>query len=1381
MSKKFYLGLDIGTGSVGFAATDEKYNVIAKSGKPLMGVRLFEEANTASERRIKRANKVRLNRIKNRLLLLQELFDEEIKKVDPLFFLRIKSSSLWQEDKEERGLGSLNSLFADENYSDKNHFKNFATIYHLRYFLMNPKNWERNTPDIRLVYLACHHILKARGHLLLDVDDFNVKDVALSGKSLFEELNNYLENEVTEDDSNTIFDLSQYPEVEIIAKDAKMRIRQKRENLQKILYSGKDKKLENIIKAFLGETIKTNEIFPIEDITDETKTITLNSEWETLEANFSAILGDSFELLVIIKKIYDWFSLMNLLKGKDSVSEAMLIKYNKHKKDLKDLKKLVKEKAKHKYYKIFRSESEENNYAAYIGSNLNKGKTIISKCKKEDFYSFIKKELADILSIEVIDDLVNGTFLPKIRTKENATIPFQLHKKELRDILLNTTEKFNIDTSKVLQLISFKVDYFVGRLNTHNQTNRHVWMEKKEEYKYNQTKITPWNYSEVIDLEKSEEKFIQRMLSQCSYLRKEAVLPKHSLIYSKFVVLNELNNLKINSEPITVELKQKIYNDLFKQIKKVSITTLLKFLGNDIAKSDISGFDIEKGGFTASLSSYLQAGHIFNNEADTEENEALFEKVILWQALFSDKKRLEGKIRQNYSHLSEEMIKKLKGLNFSGFGNLSEKFLTAQKIVRHDTGELTSIIDLLWNTNQNLMQIIHNQLYNVEEWIKSENNFNKESVTYEDIHESYASPSVKRATWQAMLVVDEIVELVGQKPDKIFIEVTRSGKNKNEKKRSVSRKDQLLESVSLKEFKEVIKSKNEREFRSDKIYLYFLQNGKCAYSGEAINLSEINNDNLYDIDHIFPQALKKDDSLNNRVLVKKELNGLKGKNYPLNKTQKIWSKKDILIPMWESWHKSNLMSNEKLQRLKRTTELSEAEQEEFIARQLVFTGQSATLVARLFQEKFKESEVIYSKAGNVSDFRHKFDLLKCREVNDFHHAHDAYLNIVVGNTYNQRFSRNKNFYAKEFKDEKWKIYSQNKIFEYDVSNAWKNNETILTVKKFMSRNNLLVTKKTYEKKGEFYNQNLCSASAHQKEIKDGRKSKESLLKESILIPQKGLLSNPLNNVSKYGGYKSLSAAYFIIVEHTDKKGKRQREFWAISLLQKKSWEKLSQDEQLKELSENFVEPKIIVSKVLLGTLFNINKMSCRIVGWNRSKMLFRNANQLFLDKDFLDYIRLIFKYNDMVKEGKSNFFIKDDDSIEIAGGKKTTNKLQILTKEKNIQLWDIILAKLLKLYRNMQDLKGKNFGLPDLYDDLIDCQDVFFKSSIDEQIKALSGIIKGLSCHTKSFDLSGLGKSKYSRIIQPSPKINYPLIMINQSITGAKEKHIKIYPFEDEE
>ena len=53
-------------------------------------------------------------------------------------------------------------FFVDNSYTDQEYHEQFPTIYHLREWLMNTNQ----VPDIRLVYLALHHMMKHRGHFL---------------------------------------------------------------------------------------------------------------------------------------------------------------------------------------------------------------------------------------------------------------------------------------------------------------------------------------------------------------------------------------------------------------------------------------------------------------------------------------------------------------------------------------------------------------------------------------------------------------------------------------------------------------------------------------------------------------------------------------------------------------------------------------------------------------------------------------------------------------------------------------------------------------------------------------------------------------------------------------------------------------------------------------------------------------------------------------------------------------------------------------------------------------------------------------------------------------------------------------------------------------
>ena len=144
--------------------------------------------------------------------------------------------------------------------------------------------------------------------------------------------------------------------------------------------------------------------------------------------------------------------------------------------------------------------------------------------------------------------------------------------------------------------------------------------------------------------------------------------------------------------------------------------------------------------------------------------------------------------------------------------------------------------------------------------------------------------------------------------------------------------------------------------------------GKCMYSGESIDLARLAVD--YDIDHIYPQSAVKDDSLDNRVLVKRELNAAKKDRYPLAEDVR-----KAMRPFWAELKKRGFISDEKYRRLTRNTPFTDSERADFIARQLVETGQAAKIVAGLLKRRYGDDRVVYVKAGNVSAFRQAQRLL----------------------------------------------------------------------------------------------------------------------------------------------------------------------------------------------------------------------------------------------------------------------------------------------------------------------------------------------------------------------------------------------------------------------
>ena len=147
--KKYNIGLDVGTTSVGWAVVDQdKFTIIRKGNKKLWGVRLFDEATTAKKRRLYRSTRRRYDRRRERIKLLRDEFSDEINKVDKDFFQRLNESFYSNDDDNKTLKVNMDELEIIRNYN-----KRYPTIYHLRYDLIN--NAEKK--DIRLVYLVIHH------------------------------------------------------------------------------------------------------------------------------------------------------------------------------------------------------------------------------------------------------------------------------------------------------------------------------------------------------------------------------------------------------------------------------------------------------------------------------------------------------------------------------------------------------------------------------------------------------------------------------------------------------------------------------------------------------------------------------------------------------------------------------------------------------------------------------------------------------------------------------------------------------------------------------------------------------------------------------------------------------------------------------------------------------------------------------------------------------------------------------------------------------------------------------------------------------------------------------------------------------------------------
>ena len=130
--KDYSIGLDIGTTSVGWAIIDNGTFKLVKKGnkrQSMWGVRLFDEAISAEGRRNSRSSRRRYERRRQRVKLLQEIFKNEIVKVDEEFFKKLHDSFYSIEDKTNNktiltNYDKINIFGKNLSRSEKNFYEN---------------------------------------------------------------------------------------------------------------------------------------------------------------------------------------------------------------------------------------------------------------------------------------------------------------------------------------------------------------------------------------------------------------------------------------------------------------------------------------------------------------------------------------------------------------------------------------------------------------------------------------------------------------------------------------------------------------------------------------------------------------------------------------------------------------------------------------------------------------------------------------------------------------------------------------------------------------------------------------------------------------------------------------------------------------------------------------------------------------------------------------------------------------------------------------------------------------------------------------------------------------------------------------------------------
>lgn len=1124
----YFLGLDIGSDSVGYAATDKQYSLLKFHGEPVWGVHLFDEARRAADRRAFRVNRRRIDRRQQRIKLLQELFAVELSRTDPRFFIRQAESALYPADKQEKY-----ALFNDAGYTDAQYHRDYPTIHHLINDLM-----ESDRPhDARLVYLACAWLIAHRGHFLSPIDPNNVQEIT-DFHTVYSKFHDFLIDAECQIPWNED-DLSAF-ETALCRNEG---ITKKTKALSEALFPGKKvpkDKLEDfpyscdaIIRALAGGKVEAEKLFCQPAYADlENKSFSLDMDDEKMAAFLSEI-GDDSALVIRLKELYDWALLMNILGGSgQTISKAKIAVYRQHQDDLKWLKRIIRKYCPQEFNTVFRKSIKNlKNYASYSDHEWNIPDNS-NKATQEEFCKFVRDILKKIAPDaadqaqfeEVKARLETNRFMPKQKSGENRVIPYQLYWTELDQLLkraeqylpfLKKQEDVLTVADKIRKIFLFRIPYFVGPLGAQGD-NR--WAVRKP------GRITPWNFESMVDFDQSEEAFIRRLTNTCTYLPGEDVLPRDSLLYHRFTVLNEINSLKINGCPISVALKQGLYNDVFLRHQKVTWKRICDYLKSNGVFHDGD----ELSGIDKTIKSDLKPQQAFRRLLENGAlTEADAEAIILRRAYAEDTSRFRRWLVAHYPSLPNEDIRYLCRLIFKDFGRLSRRFLTELEGTNKETGEVTTIMQSLWETNDNLMELLSDK-YSFRQAVNEEARqwyLGHPQSVQERLADMYVPSAVRRSVQRALVICKEVTKAMGKPPERIFIEMTRGGNPEQKGKRTVTRRDQLLalyekcrdEDVRLmKQQLESMGDAANTKLQSEKLFLYYLQLGRCMYTGKPIELQALMDEKRYDIDHIYPQSLVKDESLqNNKVLVDTHVNERKSNGLVPADVR------SSMVGWWEHLKTVGLITDEKFRRLTRTQPFTAEEKWGFINRQLTETSQATKAAATLLKELYPDTEIVYVKARLASDFRQAFDCIKCREYNDLHHAKDAYLNVVTGNVYHEKFSR------RWFNPDMNYSVKTETIFTHPVfcggATVWDGTPMLEKVKATVGRSNAHMTRYTYKKQGGFFDQ-------------------QPVRKGPGLIPRKKEL-----DPEKYGGYNKASISYFCLTQYIIGK-KKDTMFLPVELL-----------------------------------------------------------------------------------------------------------------------------------------------------------------------------------------------------------------------------------------
>lgn len=677
---------------------------------------------------------------------------------------------------------------------------------------------------------------------------------------------------------------------------------------------------------------------------------------------------------------------------------------------------------------------------SYIDDEVNKGEEDEDNKKLSDYAKGLllnQKKLDNMHPSQIQLDRFNKIGSYRGENKgvgdENEAIVFSnvfttnSYVKEIQQ-LLNTQKKFYnfinenfID--EFIKLFKRKREYYIGPGNEKSRTDYGVYtsyVDKNGEY------VT-------------DDNIFSKLVGKCSIYNKyngykddEYRASASSYSAELYNLLNDLNNIKINGEKLTKSERKSIITNI-KEAEKLGDKGVEKIIRDVTNKKDgnITGSRVDKEGNNIyhKFECYRKLRKfLLQYEIDINvllENEDMYNKIIdiltinterdaIIDALTNSKglkKKEQDGIRLE---LTDDLILKLaefrnrNGALFSKWHSFSYKILKQLIPMMMETGyeQMTCLKEL------GVLKCGNIKL--------SDRAILSKKVLTSEIY----NPVVVRSIRVSVDVLNALIKKYGF-PEKVVIEMPRDKNEKEEKDRK--KKEQGNNEKELNKIIEVINKDygikiepGDKYFKQQKnlvlkLKLWNEQQHKCVYSGKAIDINDLlNNFNMFEIDHIIPLSISFDDSRQNKVLVYRTENQLKGQRTPLEYINSGDSRISTTeyLKLVKGIYGSEKNLKKKYQNLICNDDISKKTiREGFIDRNLNDTRYASRTFLRGISDFFESKEtptiVKVIKGAFTHQMRSGLSLPKDRDESFAHHAIDASLICFAQMGYDKYFNLQK--------------------------------------------------------------------------------------------------------------------------------------------------------------------------------------------------------------------------------------------------------------------------------------------------------------------------------------------------------------------------------------